>query len=144
MHSNKQILSAVVSSWAKPIVDAVLMTKLGELGPIAAASEWVKKYFPVPENYSIVNDLSFLAIPAMEIAIEPAVSNAVSKLGVSDEQIPAYAAKIADALMAEAEKNGSVTLFNKIVLEKSDFERLKTLLEKNLPFECSEPYKVIE
>lgn len=63
---------------------------------------------------------------------------------MDDEQIPAYATKIVDALLDEADKKKKVTLFNTIELEKSDFEKLKSLLEKNLPFEETETYKVIE
>lgn len=145
MHSNRQILSAVLATWSKPLVDEVLISRLGELQPVQVANEWVKKYFPVPKKYSIVRELSFLALPAMEIAIEPAVGHAIERLGVSDEQIPEYASKIANSLLEEAEKKGKVTIFNKIELEKSDFERLKSLLEKNLPFDSeTEPYTVIE
>lgn len=144
-YSNSQILSAVLARWAKPLVDQVLVSRLGRLQPVAAASEWVKKYFPVAGNYSIVNDLSFLAVPAAEIAIAPMVRNGIAKLGISEEQLPAYAAKMVDAFIAEAEKNGKVSLFNTIELEKSDFEQLKSLLEKNLPAAAGEEgYQVIE
>ena len=145
MHSNIKILSAVMATWAKPIMDQVLVSRLGEMQPVAAASEWVRKYFPVPGNYSIVNDLAFLAVPAASLIIEPMVNNWILKLGISDEQIPAYAAKMADAMLEEAEKNGKVTLFNTIEFEKSDFKRLKTLLNKNLPVKGNEDkYTVIE
>ncbi|MBP5401383.1 MAG: hypothetical protein J6Y35_07130 [Bacteroidales bacterium] len=144
MHSNSQILAAVIANWAKPLVDQVLVARIGALPPITAASEWVKKYFPVAGNYSIVNDIAFLAVPATEIIIEPMVINGIAKLGVSDEQIPEYAAKLVDAMLAEAKKNGKVTLFNTIELEKSDFEKLKKLLDKNLPATADEKYTVIE
>ena len=133
-----------MANWAKPLIDEVLVSRLGSLQQVAAANEWVKKYFPVAKNYSIVKDLAFLAVPATEIIIEPAVGKAIERLGVSDEQIPSYAAKIADSLLEEAEKNGKVTLFNTIELEKSDFEKLKSLLEKNLPVAETESYVVIE
>lgn len=144
MYSNRQILSAVLANWAKPLVDEVLVSRLGALQQVAAANEWVKKYFPVAKNYSIVKDLAFLAVPATEIIIEPIVGKAIDKVGIADEQIPAYAAKIVDSLLDEADKKKKVTLFNTIELEKSDFEKLKSLLEKNLPFEETETYKVIE
>ena len=144
MQSNSKILSAVIATWAKPMLDQVLVSRLGEMQPVAAASEWVKKYFPVPGNYSIVTDLAFIAVPAMSIIIEPMVLNWISKVGIQDEQIPEYAAKITEALLEEAEKNGKVTLFNTIEFEKSDFMRLKTLLGKNLPVKDEEKYIVIE
>lgn len=144
MYSNRQILSAVLANWAKPLIDEVLVSRLGSLQQVAAANEWVKKYFPVAKNYSIVKELAFLAVPATEIIIEPIVGKAIDKIGIADEQIPAYATKIVDALLDEADKKKKVTLFNTIELEKSDFEKLKLLLEKNLPFEETETYKVIE
>lgn len=144
MYSNRQILSAVLANWAKPLIDEVLVSRLGSLQQVAAANEWVKKYFPVAKNYSIVKELAFLAVPATEIIIEPIVGKAIDKIGIADEQIPAYATKIVDALLDEADKKKKVTLFNTIELEKSDFEKLKSLLEKNLPFEETETYKVIE
>lgn len=144
MNSNSKILSAVIATWAKPMIDQVLVSRIGEMQPVEAASEWVKKYFPVPGNYSIVTDLAFLAVPATSIIIEPMVNNWISKLGIQDENIPEYAAKITDAMLEEAEKNGKVTLFNMIEFEKSDFKRLKTLLNKNLPVKEEEKYTVIE
>ena len=144
MQSNSKILSAVIATWAKPMMDQILVSRLGELQPVAAASEWVKKYFPVPGNYSIVSDLAFLAVPAASIIIEPMVLNWITKLGIQDEQIPEYAAKITEAMLEETEKNGKVTLFNTIEFEKSDFKRLKTLLNKNLPVKEEETYTVIE
>lgn len=144
MHSNTKILSAVIATWAKPMIDQVLVSRLGEMQPVEAASEWVKKYFPVPGNYSIVTDLAFLAVPATSIIVEPMVNNWISKLGIQDDMIPEYAAKITDAMLEEAGKNGKVTLFNMIEFEKSDFKRLKTLLNKNLPVKEEEKYTVIE
>lgn len=144
MYSNSKILAAVIATWAKPLVDQILVSRIGSFQPVVAASEWVKKYFPVAGNYSIVNDLAFLAVPATEIIIEPMVLNGLAKLGVSEDQIPSYAAKLVDAMLAEAEKNGKVSLFNTIELEKSDFEKLKSLLQKNLPVTEASTYTVIE
>lgn len=144
MYSNSKILAAVIANWAKPLIDQVLLSRIGDLQQVSAASEWVKKYFPVSGNYSIVNDLAFLAVPAVGLIVEPLVTNGLAKLGVPEEQIPSYAAKMADAMLAEAEKNGKVTLFNAIELEKSDFKRLKKLIDKNLPVTEEEAYTVIE
>ena len=144
-YTNTQILSAVIARWAKPLADQVLTSRLSHLQPVAAASEWVKKYFPVANNYSIVNDLSFLAVPATEIIIAPMVSRGIANLGVSDDQLPAYAHKMVDAFIAEAKEKGKVSLFNTIELELADFEHLKSLLDKNLPILAeTETYQVIE
>ena len=143
MFSNSQKLTAVIVSWAKPMIDTIVASRLADMQPIQAATEWVKKYFPVADNYSIVNDLSFLAVPASEIIIEPIIRNGIAKLGVQDQDIPAYATKLVDSMIEQAGKNGSVSLFNTVEIEKSDLEKLRYLLRKNLPVEECEKYEVI-
>ena len=143
MFSNTQKLTAVIVTWAKPMIDTIVASRLAEMQPVQAANEWVKKYFPVAANYSIVNDLSFLAVPASEIIIEPVIRNGIAKLGVQDQDIPAYAAKLVDSMIQEAEKTGSVTLFNTIELEKADLEKLRYMLRKNMPVEEYAKYEVI-
>jgi len=143
MYSNAEILTAVIVTWVKPMVDAIVANQLGQFQFITAANEWVKKYFPVANNYSIVNDLSFLAVPATKMAIEPRVRNAIATLGISDADIPAYAAELVNSLIAKAKKDGKVTLFNTVELDQSDFDKLRHLLEKNLPVEVKDQYEVI-
>lgn len=144
MYSNTEILTAVIVTWAKPMVDEIVANRLGNLQPVATASEWVKKYFPVPNNYSIVNDLSFLAVPASEMMVGNFVRQGLEKLNVKDQDVPAYAARIVDSLIEEAGKKGSVSLFNTIELEKSDLEKLRYLLRKNLPVEDFAKYEVVQ
>lgn len=142
--TNSEILTAVLVNWAKPMVDNVVASRLGHFQPVVAANEWVKKYFPVAANYSIVNDLSFLAVPATEILLEPIVRNGIAKLGVQDADIPAYASKLLASMIEEADKKGCVSLFNTVELEKSDLEKLRYLLERNLPVTVAERYEVIQ
>ena len=147
MYTNVQILSAVISKWAKPLINQVLVSRLGQFAPVAAASEWVKKYFPVASNYSIVNDLSFLAVPAAEMMVAPMVGNAIAKTGLQDAQIPEYAMKIVDAMVEEVKKNGKISLFNTIELEESDVLKLRDMIIKNMPVSSDNAvveYEVIE
>lgn len=144
MFSNLEKLTAVLVTWAKPMIDTVLAERIGKFQPVQAANEWVKKYFPVSGNYSIVNDLSFLAIPAAEMVVEPMIRNAIGKLNLSDEMIPGYAAKLVGSMIDEADKKGKVTLFNLLEFEKSDFEKLRDLLDKNLPVSEVHKYQVID
>lgn len=144
MFSNLEKLTAVLVTWTKPMIDTIVANRIGMFQPVQAANAWVKKYFPVAENYSIVNDLSFLAAPATEMVVEPMVRNAIGQLNLSDEMIPEYATKLVDSMIDEAEKNGKVSLFNTIELEKSDFEKLRRLLEINLPVGKVDKYQVIE
>ena len=126
------------------MIDTIVADRIGQFQPVQAANEWVKKYFPVAKDYSIVNDLSFLAVPASEILIEPIVRNGIAKLGVQEQDIPAYAMKLVDSMIEQTDKKGSVSMFNTVELEKSDLEKLRYLLRKNLPVEEFEKYEVIE
>ena len=144
MYSNIEILTAVIVTWAKPMVDEIVANRLGNLQPVVAANEWVKKFFPVANNYSIVNDLSFLAVPASEMMVGNFVRTGLEKLNVKDQDVPAYAARIVDSLIEEADKKGCVSLFNTIEVEKSDLEKLRYLLRKNLPVEEFTKYEVVQ
>ena len=141
-YSNSEILTAVLVTWAKPMVDSVIANVVGKNEGVVAANEWVRKYFPVAANYSIVNDLSFLAVPATEMIVEPFVRNGIAKLGIADTDIPEYASKLLASMIEQADKNGSVSLFNAVELEKGDLEKLRYLLERNLPVALSERYEV--
>jgi len=130
--------------WAKPMVDEIVASRLGQLQPVVAANEWVKKYFPVANNYSIVNDLSFLAVPASEMVVGNFVARGLEKLNVNDKDVPAYAAKLVDSMIEQADKNGCVSLFNTLEIEKADLEKLRYLLRKNLPVEEYAKYEVVQ
>lgn len=144
MFTNLQKLTAVIVRWIKPMADTVLANMLSQSQPIQSANEWVKKYFPVAQNYSIVNDLSFLAMPASEMVIEPIVRNGIAKLGIKDGDIPKYAANMVDAALEKVAKDGSITLFGTIELEDADLRNLRHLLAANLPITETEKYQVIE
>lgn len=141
---NSEILTAVLVKWAKPMVDNIIADRLGKLEQVQVANEWVKKYFPVAANYSIVNDLSFLAVPATELIIEPRIRNVIEKLGVADADIPEYVSKLVASAIDEAGTKGSISLFDTIEIEKGDLERLRDILERNLPVTVSERYEVKE
>ena len=143
-HTNSEILAAVMVAWAKPYVDDIVSGRLGSLQPVIAANAWVKKYCPVASNYSIINDLSFLAVPVSEMAVGGFVRNGMARLGVKDEDIPSFASNLLASMMEKAEKDGCVSLFNTIEIEKGDLERLRSLLERNLPVEAAERYEVKE
>lgn len=144
MFTNLQKLTAVIVRWVKPMADTVLANMLNQSQPIQSANEWVKKYFPVAQNYSIVNDLSFLAMPASEMVIEPIVRSGIERLGIKDEDIPKYAANMVDAALEKVAKDGSITLFGTIELEDADLRSLHHLLAANLPATETAKYQVIE
>lgn len=129
--NNIDVLSGIVTEWAKPILDDVIKNVIGGNSSVQTANAWVKKFFPVSENYSIWNDLSFLAMPLVNMAVTPILANGVAKLGVSDEAIPEYAIGVAKAMLEEAEKKGSVTLLERYTISVDDVRRLKGMLESN-------------
>lgn len=129
--SNIDVLSGIVTEWAKPILDDVIKNVMGGNSAVQTANAWVKKFFPVSENYSIWNDLSFLAMPLVNMAVMPILANGVAKLGVSDEALPKYALEVSKALLDEAEKKGSVSLMERYTISVDDVRRLKSMIESN-------------
>lgn len=144
MFTNLQKLTSVIVRWVKPMADTIIASMLSKSQPIQSANSWVKKYFPVPQDYSIVNDLSFLIVPASEMVIEPIVRNAIERLGIKDEDIPKYAANLVDEALEKVAKEGSISLFNTIELEDADLRSLRHLLAANLPVGEITKYQVIE
>lgn len=128
---NIEILSSVLIEWAKPILDDVIKNVIGGNSAVQTANAWVKKFFPVSENYSIWNDLSFLAMPLVNMVVMPILANGVAKLGVSDEALPKYALEVSKALLDEAEKKGSVSLMERYTISVDDVRRLKSMIESN-------------
>lgn len=126
---NIDVLSGIIIEWAKPMVDDIATNVIG--AKLDTANAWVKKYFPVSANYNLWNDLSFFAIPIVSTIITPILTNAISSLGLNDEDIPKYAHSVVDSMLEEVEKKGSVTFFERYTFSKDDIKRLKELLNKN-------------
>lgn len=129
--NNIDVLSAVVVEWAKPILDDFMKNVIGGNAMVQTANAWVKKFFPVSESYSIWNDLSFLAMPVVGMAVKPMLANGIARLGISDEAVPEYANGVVKAMLEEAEKKGSVTLLERYTISVDDVRRLKSMIESN-------------
>lgn len=127
---NVEILSSVLIEWAKPMIDDVAGTLIGDR--LNVADSWIKKYFPVSADYRLWNDLSFLALPVVNMAVAPMLNKGMEALGLSDEAIPVYAHSVVDAMLSEAEKKGSVTFLERYTFSLEDMRRLKELLNSNL------------
>ena len=67
----------------------------------------------------------------------------LGKLDIKDPDIPAYANKIVNSLIEQANDKGCISLFNTVEIEKNDLEKLRYLLQKNLPIEEYAKYEVI-
>lgn len=129
---NIDTLSGIIIDWAKPMIDDIALQIVNGSDSITRANAWIKKYFPVSQNYSIWNDISFLALPLLSVSITPFLENAVNKIGITDEMIPKYIRDIADAMYKEAETKGEVKFLERYEFSLDDMKRLKDLIEERL------------
>src|SRR5574344_1451402 len=129
---NIDTLSGVIIDWAKPMIDDIALQIVNGSDSITRANAWIRKYFPVSQNYSIWNDISFLALPLLSVSITPFLENAVNKIGITDEMIPKYIRDIADAMYKEAETKGEVKFLERYEFSLDDMKRFKDLIEERL------------
>ena len=127
---NIDTLSGIIIDWAKPMIDDIALQIVNGSDSITRANAWIRKYFPVSQNYSIWNDISFLALPLLSVSITPFLENAVNKIGITDEMIPKYIRDIADAMYKEAETKGEVKFLERYEFSLDDMKRLKYLIEE--------------
>lgn len=136
MHSNADILTAVLAHWLKPMSEAVASRVLGNR--LSGINEWAKKLFPLPANYSITQELNFLISPTMNAMIGPAVAKMLASSGIDDTAIPQFAHNLAKSMRNEAEQKGRITLFDTFILSSTDIATLQDLLSKNLPITAAQ------
>ena len=129
---NIDTLSGIIIDWAKPMIDDIALQIVNGSDSITRANAWIRKYFPVSQDYSIWNDISFLALPLLSVSITPFLENAVNKIGITDEMIPKYIRDIADAMYKEAETKGEVKFLERYEFSLDDMKRLKDLIEERL------------
>ena len=129
---NIDTLSGIIIDWAKPMIDDIALHFVIGSDSITRANAWIRMYFPVSQNYSIWNDISFLALPLLSVSITPFLENAVNKIGITDEMIPKYIRDIADAMYKEAETKGEVKFLERYEFSLDDMKRLKDLIEERL------------
>ena len=129
---NIDTLSGIIIDWAKPMIDDIALQIVNGSDSITRANAWIRKYFPVSQNYSIWNDIYFLALPLLSVSITPFLENAVNKIGITDEMIPKYIRDIADAMYKEAETKGEVKFLERYEFSLDDMKRLKDLIEERL------------
>ena len=129
---NIDTLSGIIIDWAKPMIDDIALQIVNGSDSITRANAWIRKYFPVSQDYSIWNDISFLALPLLSVSITPFLENVVNKIGITDEMIPKYIRDIADAMYKEAETKGEVKFLERYEFSLDDMKRLKDLIEERL------------
>lgn len=137
MYTNSQILSAVISTWAQPLIGSVVAGKVGNIPMLGAAENWVKNLGIVSPNYSIMRDLMPIIGGASDVIIVPFLNKYLAM--VDDSSLPAMAHGIVD----KAIENGELSLAEGfLTIEEPDLKRLKRLLELNLPLQEENCYIV--
>lgn len=143
-YSNLNKLVAILTEWLRPMLNAIAGTRLNALPNISAANAWVRKFFPVKADYSIVNDLSFLVNPLIEQMLQSTVSSKIASLNIQDSEIPNFVLSVINSAKEEIAKKGKLTLFNIVELESADIENLEVLINKNLATLNFTKYEVIK
>ena len=128
MHTNGQILSAVISTWAQPMIGQIVQGKMASIPFLGMAENWIKNLGIVSPNYSIMKDLMPIIGGASDVIITPFLNKYLAM--VDDNSLPAMAHGIVD----KAIENGELSLADGfLIIEEPDLKRLKRLLELNLP-----------
>ena len=138
MHSNVEILSAVVAKWLQPLVATIAASKIDKIPFLANIESKIKSTGWVCPDWSITSELSPFMPSVAQIFIEPALRNAMGN--IADDQIPAFAF----GLVNTAIENGSLEILDgNVKFDRDDLQRLRRLLELNLPLPA-QPYQVKE
>lgn len=137
--TNKEILTAVIIEWAKPVIPMFLGNKISNIPVLGMFENWAKHIGIAPSNWSIAQDLSPIIQGAVYEIVTPFVLSRLKN--VPDEYIP----QMAHGIVSSALQNGKLDFFGgNLTFEKSDLEELKKYLECNLPYNPLEKYKVIK
>ena len=140
MYSNAQILAAILNKWMQPILDTLLSGRMQSFGFLNSLENKIKSTGWVSGNWSIMKELSPLIEGVSGRIITPVLTQYMSML--DDASIPSLAHDIVDKWLSA----GKVELLEgKIVIERSDLQDLKRLLNANMPIiEKETSYQVKE
>lgn len=139
MASNAQILAAIVAKWATPMAAPFLGSLLEGVPSIGALQNKVRSIGWVSPGWSLMTELSPIVEGAAGSLISPILANYLR--GMADESIPALAHGIVDSALQRGELR---LLEGKIIIERSDLDNLKRLLDVNLPMTAEEVITIKE
>lgn len=138
MYSNREILAAVLTKWAEPVIQDFVGAKMSTLPFVASIEQKLKSSGWVSPMWSVGNELGPLMSKVAAPVVEPLVAQYLS--GIPDEAIP----QMVHSIVENAVKQGSLSLFEgKVEFEKDDLEELQTLLRYNLPIKKTMGYQVL-
>lgn len=139
-YTNKQILAAVLTKWAQPVIQQLLAQRMGSLPFVGNVEAKIKSTGWVSPMWSIAKELSPMTGSLTSSVVGPMIANYLSNMPVADEAIP----QMAHNIVEDALRNGGLTLFEGAVeLEMEDLEELRKLLRYNLPIKEVATYEVI-
>lgn len=140
MHSNREILGAVLARWLEPVASGLFSNKLLAGMPVVQAIDAkIKSTGWVSQNWSIASEIEPLVGGAASAFVAPMLTEMMA--GVPDEAIP----EMARSTVSRALQMGELSLFEgKVTFDRNDLQRLERLIELNLPASDPDAYQVKE
>lgn len=140
MHSNSHIVGAVLAKWLEPLSSGLLSSKLIQAMPALTAIEnKIKNSGWTSPTWTLASDIEpFLGVMTSSL-LAPMIEKSLES--IPDEALPKMIYGICD----KAYQMGELSILDKkICFDRNDIQRLRELLEKNLPRNDEETYNVIE
>lgn len=135
--SNVQILGAVLSKFAQPIIEQLGTSRLSGIPVLSSLESKIRSSGWVSGEWTIAKELAPFSQALANALVTPILMQALS--GVPDEAIPALAHEIVDKGLM----NEKLELFEgKISFDKDDLKKLKALLNVNLP--CTQDSYIVK
>lgn len=137
--TNTQILAAVLTSWARPAITQIMASRINTVPALASVSNFLKTYGIVSQSYNIGNDLLPFLQNGLDTIVQPFLEKYLEK--VPDAAIP----EMAHSFAKTASMQPKFSILGGIVeFEQDDILELIDLLEKNLPLQTVEKYKIVK
>lgn len=133
--TNAEKITSALIDWANPMLDDIAAQVIGKNQTMTVATEWIRKYFPVSAEYSLWNDLKFLASPLMQTGISRMMTQGIQSLGLADEELPEYVRGILASIRQEAESKGQLQLLERYTFTADEVRSLCEKVEASLSLE---------
>ena len=133
--TNAEKITSALIDWANPMLDDIAAQVIGKNQTMTVATEWIKKYFPVSAEYSLWNDIKFLASPLMQASVSRMMTQGIQNLGLTDEELPEYARGILASIRQEAESKGQLQLLERYTFSVEEVRSLCEKVEASLTLE---------
>ena len=136
-YKNSQILAAVVSEWARPVISQIAAGNLMRLPMLQSLQAAIGSLGIVSGGYAIQKDLEPLIQPIVNSLITPMLARYFGQ--IPEESIP----QMAHDIVEKMRDNGSLSVLEGMVtFEEEDLAELADLLDKNLPVGQTPSYQV--